>query len=64
MFCVNCGNKLEEEWKVCPECGSDNVDYLTRVIGYMKRVSNFSAARQEEAKRRYYASEKQFVLDL
>jgi len=50
--------------KVCPECGSDNVDYLTRVIGYMKRVSNFSAARQEEAKRRYYASEKQFVLDL
>ncbi len=23
MFCVNCGNKLEEEWKVCPECGTE-----------------------------------------
>lgn len=33
-----------------------NVDYLTRVIGYLKRVSNFSQARQQEAYRRYYAS--------
>lgn len=23
MFCVNCGNKLEEEWKVCPKCGTE-----------------------------------------
>lgn len=23
MFCVNCGNKLEEEWKICPECGTE-----------------------------------------
>lgn len=29
-------------------------DYMTRVIGYMKRVSNFSAARQKEAAERYY----------
>ena len=28
---------------------------MTRIIGYLKRVSNFSQARQEEAKRRYYA---------
>ncbi|HBG56571.1 MAG TPA: hypothetical protein DDX07_01010, partial [Porphyromonadaceae bacterium] len=38
----------------CPECGSENVDYLTRVIGYMKRVSNFSLPRQQEAASRYY----------
>ena len=62
--CNKCKHIDKRYLKVCPECGSDNVDYLTRVIGYMKRVSNFSAARQEEAKRRYYASEKQFVLDL
>ena len=31
-----------------------NLDYLTRVIGYMKRISNFSQARQQEAARRYY----------
>ena len=30
------------------------MDYLTRVIGYMKRISNFSQARQQEAARRYY----------
>ncbi|MFR4025539.1 MAG: hypothetical protein ACLTZY_07365 [Alistipes indistinctus] len=29
-------------------------DYLTRVIGYMKRVSNFSQSRQVEAAERYY----------
>ena len=23
MFCVNCGNKLEEQWKVCPQCGTE-----------------------------------------
>jgi ribonucleoside-triphosphate reductase len=31
---------------------------MTRIIGYLKRVSNFSQARQEEAARRYYASGK------
>jgi ribonucleoside-triphosphate reductase len=29
---------------------------MTRIIGYLKRVSNFSAPRQEEAARRYYAN--------
>jgi ribonucleoside-triphosphate reductase len=28
---------------------------MTRIIGYLKRVSNFSVARQKEAARRYYA---------
>jgi ribonucleoside-triphosphate reductase len=28
---------------------------MTRIIGYLKRVSNFSQPRQEEAARRYYA---------
>jgi ribonucleoside-triphosphate reductase len=40
--------------KECPHCGSKNVDYATRVIGYLKRVSNFSEARQKEANKRYY----------
>ena len=39
----------------CPGCHSKNVDYMTRIIGYLKRVSNFSQARQEEASRRFYA---------
>ena len=53
--CNKCGHIDKRYLKECPECHSDNLDYLTRVIGYMKRVSNFSAARQQEASRRFYA---------
>ena len=38
----------------CPKCGSENIDYATRVIGYLVRVSKWSADRQEEHSRRYY----------
>ena len=53
--CNDCGHIDKNNLKECPVCHSKNVDYLTRIIGYLKRVSNFSAARQEEAHRRYYA---------
>ncbi|MDY3979389.1 MAG: anaerobic ribonucleoside-triphosphate reductase [Tidjanibacter sp.] len=55
--CNDCGHIDKRYLKECPECHSRNVDYLTRIIGYMKRVSNFSAARQTEAARRFYAKE-------
>lgn len=52
--CNDCGyidkNTLDE----CPKCKSKNLDYLTRIIGYLKRVSNFSEGRQIEAKQRIY----------
>ena len=38
----------------CPKCGSKNLDYLTRVIGYLKRVSSFAEPRQIEAQHRFY----------
>ena len=53
--CNDCGHIDKRYLKKCPKCGSEKLDYLTRVIGYMKRVSNFSAARQVEAGKRYYA---------
>ncbi len=53
--CNECGHIDKRYLKKCPHCGSENVDFLTRVIGYMKRVSNFSQARQREASRRFYA---------
>ncbi len=53
--CNACGHIDKRYLKECPECHSDRVDFLTRVIGYMKRVSNFSVARQQEAARRFYA---------
>lgn len=52
--CNECGHIDKRYLHECPECHSRNVDYLTRVIGYMKRVSSFSEARQQEARRRYY----------
>ena len=53
--CNDCGHIDKRYLKECPCCHSKNVDYMTRIIGYLKRVSNFSQARQEEAARRYYA---------
>ena len=55
-ICNDCGHIDKRYLKECPKCHSHNVDYLTRVIGYLRRVSNFSKPRQEEASRRFYAS--------
>ena len=52
--CNDCGHIDKRYLHECPNCHSTNLDYLTRVIGYMKRVSSFSQARQEEASRRHY----------
>lgn len=54
--CNECGHIDKRYLHECPECGSHDLDYLTRVIGYLKRVSNFSAARQKEASKRYYGN--------
>ncbi len=54
-ICNDCGTIDKRYLKECPHCHSKNVDYLTRIIGYLKRVSNFSQPRQEEASRRFYA---------
>lgn len=56
--CNDCGYISKDTLTVCPKCGSQHLDYLTRVIGYLKRVSSFSEMRQEEASRRYYAQDK------
>ena len=53
--CNECGHITKQYTDHCPKCGSENVDYLTRVIGYLKRVSKFSSARIKEANKRYYA---------
>ena len=53
--CNDCGYISKDTLSVCPKCGSTNLDYLTRVIGYLKRISSFSEMRQEEAEHRFYA---------
>ena len=52
--CNDCGYISKHTLDVCPHCGSKNLDYLTRVIGYLKRISSFSEPRQEEAGKRVY----------
>jgi len=60
-ICNDCGHIDKRYLHECPKCGSKNVDYLTRVIGYLKRITNFSLARQQEARRRYYIKEERDV---
>ena len=55
--CNDCGYISKDTLEVCPKCGSHNLDYLTRVIGYLKRVSSFSEMRQIEAGHRFYIHE-------
>lgn len=53
-ICNECGHIDKRFLHECPKCGSKNIDYATRVIGYLKRISNFSEARQKEANNRFY----------
>ena len=53
-ICNKCGHISKHYMCHCEECGSEDIDYITRVIGYAKRVSKYSEARQKEAARRYY----------
>lgn len=53
-ICNKCGHISKHTFSKCPKCGSEDVDYATRVIGYLKRISSFSAARQIEAENRAY----------
>ncbi len=53
-ICNTCGHIDKRYLHECPKCGSHDVDYATRIIGYMKRVSSFSQPRQKEATRRFY----------
>lgn len=52
--CNDCGYISKHTLDKCPHCGSTNLDYLTRVIGYLKRISSFAEPRQMEAGKRYY----------
>lgn len=53
-YCCDCGHIDKRTLQKCSKCGSTNIDYVTRIIGYLKRISNFSEARQKEAAIRNY----------
>jgi len=53
-ICNECEYIDKRTLDACSSCGSEDIDHGTRVIGYLKRVSAFSSARQAEQLRRYY----------
>ena len=52
--CNDCGNIDKHTLQKCPKCNSANIDYATRIIGYLKKISSFSAGRKIEAAKRHY----------
>lgn len=55
--CNECGNISKSTDCECKKCGSKNIDYATRIIGYLKRISSWSNVRQkEEGYRKYHKS--------
>ena len=54
--CNVCGHISKHYTKKCHKCGSENIDWITRIIGYAKRISKWSAPRQAEGATRYYGS--------
>lgn len=53
-ICNECSHIDKKTVFLCEQCNSTDVDHATRVIGYLKRVSNFSSGRQREHHLRHY----------
>lgn len=52
--CKDCGFVARTPEEKCPHCGSTNLDYWTRPIGYLSKIANWSKGRQIEQKTRVY----------
>lgn len=63
-ICNDCNFIDKRTLSRCSKCESERIDHATRVIGYLKKISNFSNSRQIEAHRRFYHREKSNVLNL
>lgn len=51
-ICLDCGYS-DEMNDICPQCGSDNIQQLRRVTGYLSTTwKHFNHAKQEETKER------------
>ena len=52
--CEDCFHINKKTTSNCVKCGSTNISYATRIIGYLKKIKDFSQERREEHSRRYY----------
>ena len=53
-LCNSCQHIDKRTLPRCSVCGSEDIDYGTRIIGYLKRISAFSHGRRQEHARRHY----------
>jgi anaerobic ribonucleoside-triphosphate reductase len=56
-ICNDCGYIHPNNSERCIKCGSTNLDKAVRVVGYLKRIKDFSQDRQHEASMRFYHAE-------
>jgi ribonucleoside-triphosphate reductase len=52
--CKDCKHISKHRLKECPKCGSKNLRWATRIIGYLKYTDTFAEPRQAEEARRTY----------
>ena len=52
--CEDCGYITKKTQHHCHRCKSKNVTWATRIIGYLRKINNFSEGRQLEASIRHY----------
>lgn len=55
--CKECGFIDKNTVHICSKCGSKQISYATRVIGYLKEIESFSADRQLESGFRFYTEQ-------
>lgn len=56
--CLDCNHVVNGPVGKCYKCGSENIDYYTRVIGFLTPISNWSPERKQEFFERLYGKNK------
>ena len=55
--CETCGHIVKAPVNECPKCGSKDVTWYTRIIGYLRPIKAFGEDRQIEANKRIYSKD-------
>ena len=62
--CEECHFIAKQPFNKCPKCGSTHVSLWDRIIGYLTKISNWSAARQLEGSTRSRKNELEINIEL
>ena len=54
--CNSCFKTSRGLREICPHCGSDHIDHITRVTGYFTKVSSWNKGKKQELKDRRRSS--------